>query len=644
MLKIKKLLLLTIALVLITQIALAAEGIEISLNSYDSETTIAKISLHNGATQDYHEVTLSLDSLSPTKIVDTLAAGTTILYPIVAPAGEHKITVTTKEGETFSKDLYFAKTQNQIQEEIQKEQEVQAEKEKKYQQIAEEKEKIESMKIKEENETEKEGLETPTASKETPPQPQISKDLILRIGLGITIVAFLGYIIFITIKEKTKKAYLFLLLGALLFLVKPTDAYLGCCSDTCYESGVCCGAASTWYQGCEDSNSQLYCPGQVLGDCANCFSTTPEDCTWYLNDTNCATNKECNIDGNMTNPISSHCLCKEGYTLCADGSCQTDCSGNGGDPPCVINGVCDSGESCTCADCDAQPADNCSEGLICINGVCQQQVGACSSCSDCDKVAGGCSFNSCTVTCGGQPCYYAGYSLLFRDCGACSETPACGDYEDTESTCGADTCGLANCFWDNVTTNCKTCTTCEDYSDQSMCETNDCSLDECHWCSASGCGESKPRNKCVTVPDDDMDGICNAGDTDPLCTGSDACPNTPLDVEVNDEGCSESQSSCLLEWDCTSSAWSSCENGVRTREPCVFIGPGGSTCNQPEFEPALTKACSTASLFSFFTTSNLLIVLLILIAFYIWQTSNKPKKTKKHKKKHKEKARRHRKK
>lgn len=624
------------------QIVLAEEGIEISLNAYDSESTIAKISLHNSAAQDYHDVTLAVDSLPPTKIVSILAAGTTILYPVIAPSGEHKITVTTKEGATFSKDIYFAKSQTQIQEDIQKEQEVQEEKEEKYQQITEEKEKIESMKIKEENETEE--LETSTVSEEAK-KPQISKDIILRIVLGIACVVFLGYIIFITIKEKTKKVYLFLLIGALLFLVKPTSAYLGCCSDTCYESGVCCGADSIWYQGCEDSKSQLYCPTQVLGDCMNCYCETPENCIWYLNDTNSGPNKECNIDGNMTNPLSSHSLCKEGFTLCADGSCQTDCSAHGGNPPCNNNTICDSGESCMCADCTNQHADNCSTGLVCINGVCQQQVGTCSSCSECDNLVGGCSFDLCTFTCGGQPCYYEGYHPITfweEECVSCSPLPSCSDYEATESTCEANTCINLSCFWDNVTTGCKTCTTCEEYSDQSMCETNDCTLTDCHWCSNSGCGRDKPRNKCVTVPDDDMDSICNAGDANPLCTGSDECPNTPLGAEVNDEGCSEAQSSCLLEWDCTQSAWSSCEHGVRTRDPCLFIGPGNSTCDQPEFEPALTKACSTASLFSFFTTSNLLIVLLILIAFYVWQTSNKPKKTKKQKKP-KKRARKHKK-
>ncbi|MFA5993150.1 MAG: right-handed parallel beta-helix repeat-containing protein [Candidatus Pacearchaeota archaeon] len=53
--------------------------------------------------------------------------------------------------------------------------------------------------------------------------------------------------------------------------------------------------------------------------------------------------------------------CPQGTMRCKDGTCQATCPE---DPACTVNGICDSGESCNCPDCNGYN-DGCVEPLVC---------------------------------------------------------------------------------------------------------------------------------------------------------------------------------------------------------------------------------------------------------------------------------------
>ncbi|MFH1801373.1 MAG: DUF4215 domain-containing protein [archaeon] len=70
--------------------------------------------------------------------------------------------------------------------------------------------------------------------------------------------------------------------------------------------------------------------------------------------------------------------CPEGLELCEDGTCSLDCYiTNDGPAGCNNNGICESDEGCSCADCNGQQ-DSCATGLICS----LQDTACCKTTSD----------------------------------------------------------------------------------------------------------------------------------------------------------------------------------------------------------------------------------------------------------------------
>ena len=175
---------------------------------------------------------------------------------------------------------------------------------------------------------------------------------------------------------------------------------------------------------------------------------------------------------------------------------------------------------------------------------------------------------------------------------------------------------------------------------------------------------------CNNDYDSDCDEICDPGfvcEDNECCNGEqccnnengDACPNTPECMDVDEFGCTEGQSSCLVEWDCTPEwwgmsipdewsgiitsdeannalEWSECvdradpERLVKERQICpdpdgnCCTGQSNCYCKIPEdpqcigvIRPVTEKSCLTEEKFPVFTLSNIIITIILLTVYFI---------------------------
>ncbi|MFH1591157.1 MAG: carboxypeptidase-like regulatory domain-containing protein [archaeon] len=199
--------------------------------------------------------------------------------------------------------------------------------------------------------------------------------------------------------------------------------------------------------------------------------------------------------------------CPEGTTLCVDGSCRVDCSGNGGDPTCDGNTYCDPGESCACSDCEGEQ-DSCQAGFICgTSGVC---------------VVEGCpyGFTWCELS---QRCELPGI---------CGSNPGTCEDDPTATCNNGEGCECQDCDGDKD--NCGTGLIC-DFS------TTTCTYPEC------GLGDQNCDGICLPTcgnPVCDTDGVCEPEDGEscachPDCDGN----STPC---AGGFGCSADADVCQL--------------------------------------------------------------------------------------------------
>ncbi len=114
----KKLILLTIFLLFLVNVS--AQNFEIDLVNYDPETGNARIEINNIASTDFHDLKMKIDNGAEKNLGSMFRAGISFsTFQPISP-GEHEITLTTKEGITFTKKLYFSPSEKQIEQQVEK--------------------------------------------------------------------------------------------------------------------------------------------------------------------------------------------------------------------------------------------------------------------------------------------------------------------------------------------------------------------------------------------------------------------------------------------------------------------------------------------------------------------------------------------
>ena len=114
----KKLIYLTIMLIFLYNVL--AQDFEINLISYEPETGNARIQIANTANIDIHDLKMKIDNTAEKNLADTFRAGLSFsTFQPISP-GSHEITLTTKEGISFTKKLYFSPSEKQIEQEVEK--------------------------------------------------------------------------------------------------------------------------------------------------------------------------------------------------------------------------------------------------------------------------------------------------------------------------------------------------------------------------------------------------------------------------------------------------------------------------------------------------------------------------------------------
>ncbi|MDD5331268.1 MAG: hypothetical protein PHE43_00385 [Candidatus Nanoarchaeia archaeon] len=124
---------------------------------------------------------------------------------------------------------------------------------------------------------------------------------------------------------------------------------------------------------------------------------------------------------------------------------------------------------------------------------------------------------------------------------------------------------------------------------------------------------------CNLAIDSDCDGI---NDNEDECPESDYCSDTSGD------GCTKSDSSCLVYWNCENAPWSECkEDGYLYRdiELCTYTESGDpitdAYCNSQEVKEKLlsSKRCIEETPFPVFSWINIVSVILLLTIFYVFK-------------------------
>jgi hypothetical protein len=143
--------------------------------------------------------------------------------------------------------------------------------------------------------------------------------------------------------------------------------------------------------GTDSAPSSVSCGGTFNPE-TGCYDYTDCGCTWDSNAKSCGANWQsdsaCGICGNHVKDTGEECddgnlidgdgcssicqyepgipsPCTEGLTLCSDGTCSLNCDvTDEGVAECDYDGKCDTGEGCTCQDCNSEQ-DTCKNGLIC---------------------------------------------------------------------------------------------------------------------------------------------------------------------------------------------------------------------------------------------------------------------------------------
>lgn len=101
-----------------------ADDIGINLIEYHPDTYYTRLQISNNAGRDLNDMTIKIGDNFETSSQGIFKNGANYNAIIGIPPGEHLVTVTTKEGVSSSKLVYFSLSKEDVREEILREQEV----------------------------------------------------------------------------------------------------------------------------------------------------------------------------------------------------------------------------------------------------------------------------------------------------------------------------------------------------------------------------------------------------------------------------------------------------------------------------------------------------------------------------------------
>lgn len=114
----KKIILSIIFLLFLTNVS--AQNFDITLVSYNPETQNARIQIINRASANFNDIKMEIDNIVEIPLAETLGAGLSFsTFQTIYP-GQHEITITTKEGISYTKKIYFPPSEKQIQQDVEK--------------------------------------------------------------------------------------------------------------------------------------------------------------------------------------------------------------------------------------------------------------------------------------------------------------------------------------------------------------------------------------------------------------------------------------------------------------------------------------------------------------------------------------------
>lgn len=265
----------------------------------------------------------------------------------------------------------------------------------------------------------------------------------------------------------------------------------------------------------------------------------------------CHTVGTCNtitgICSDPAKPNSTICDDADPCTLndtCIDGVCQ-----QGMPVICDNPGICQTGGTCTNADCIYETAPNgtsCSTNAQCIDGICVTQI-QCLQDSDCIAL------ECLTATCENNECAYSfSENNEGNPCGANNvcHGGACVECIEASDCAGTNECNLATCSPNNQCI----------YSSRVCDQGSDCTINSCN-----------PNEGCIYTP---VFRLCGSVDqcNSPICDATNGCTIIPLSGNKCDDGIP-----CTFD--------DSCNNGlcVGTTKTCVVPDTcSTATCNQED--------------------------------------------------------------
>ncbi|MEM4244714.1 MAG: hypothetical protein QXR60_00720 [Candidatus Nanoarchaeia archaeon] len=391
------------------------------------------------------------------------------------------------------------------------------------------------------------------------------------------------------------------------------DADEGCSCEDCWDKQDGCLEGNI----CNPNIKQCECEeGKQLCDDGTC----KEVCEFVCDlDNQCDYDENCScsdcfwkqdkcLSGNVCDPNKKECVCEEGKQLCDDGTCKEDCKSE-----CNLNGVCEDNEGCSCSDCFGKE-DNCDSLSSCgSDGVCLRcklsMVKWKSPYDNCCGVfciaASGQKVNLSAS--GSSECEDKNFDFrIFLNSDVNQKTVSTPDSAKFSS-------GSVKTEW-------------------SAFWTPDGNKDYAEYNFSIGIGSSVLgySSNLLKVCEDDMD-------CDGVLDNKDDCGNTPCDEAPDEKGCSESQrnDACFSKIDCTMVNYPDCkpEEKYVFRPICLggYYDGTGECCNKQSTCACqlndcqnrgtwirVYKECAAEEEFPFFSATNIVVVLSLLVLFYLF--------------------------